>query len=64
MGYGTQPHDWKIDELESMKLSLCLAVSLLAICDPTNRCRPSMNAKQVFAALGLAHAAPHDTKDF
>jgi hypothetical protein len=27
MGYGTQPHDWKLDELESMK-TLCLIVSV------------------------------------
>jgi hypothetical protein len=26
MGYGTRPHDWKTDELESMKPSLCLTV--------------------------------------
>jgi hypothetical protein len=29
MGYGTRPHDWKLDELESMKtLSLCLCVGI------------------------------------
>jgi hypothetical protein len=28
MGYGTQPHDWELDELESMKglLIVCLSV--------------------------------------
>src|SRR5271168_1527489 len=33
MGYGTRPHDWKLDELESMK-TLCLAVSLVYVTQP------------------------------
>jgi hypothetical protein len=36
MGYGTRPYDWKIDELESMKLSLSVSLSpcLLYVTQP------------------------------
>jgi hypothetical protein len=42
IGYGTQPHDWKLSELESMENSLCLWGAHLweASCDPIHRRQP------------------------
>jgi hypothetical protein len=57
MGYGTRPHDWELDELESMK-TLYLAVSLVYVTQPivADQHVPSRRA-----VLGPAHAAPHDS---
>jgi hypothetical protein len=44
MGYGTRPRDWKLDELESMKiLSLCVCgwVRFLVLRDLTHRRQPA-----------------------
>src|SRR5271163_933876 len=42
MGYGTRPHDWELNEFESMK-TLCLAVPFVYV--STHRRPTSMNAK-------------------
>jgi hypothetical protein len=60
MGFGTQPHDWKLDEFESMKNSPphCLSAcpSLLYVTQPI-----AADQHERHAVLRLAHAAPYAT---
>jgi hypothetical protein len=45
MGYGTRPHDWKLDELEYVKFFLCLAVCVHLTCSCTTP-NPSSPTRQ------------------